>query len=1064
MRMFPRSGGLHPPMDANALHLWTFDEASAGADAKDLQETSAVPLVHTASPSLAAGPVNYLSRGLNGSTQWFTSAVYAADMAALTTVTVVGCIKLSNTISGLRELFCYGSNGGNLSFNIYLDGNRLMYFQWTNGVSFVLDQVVTSLAFPKGRWVPFAWTRDSAAGTIKFHVEGGLAQTFTGQSTVATVNAAARYFLGVGRAGANPTPCNLATLAVYNHVKTDAQIEDIFARMRLLGMDSSLYMKTEVQDGAGNWQDLTALRRVDFIRSVAIKDDVDQKMASASIVAMRQHGNMALARYHDNVLNRLPLAAAPLATTYSDGAELLRLNAPVRVMVDRRALGTGFAQDAGSANWNSIHEGSVDSTDGSGSNELAVETRDIGGRMMDVFVPVTTTRASAGGTALETVITDAITAAKGTAPPTNYANNWGLPNTGYYAGTFWDVNTPTSPGWNVRSFLLQPSALLDTINKWTEQIGWFFRAMFDQATEAWRMTLATPPRNQTYPNLVLDERSVMDVSELKVAIEDIRNEIWVTMTPHSSVAQPMTVPTIPSGTGNVAAGAFYYGAAGSYAPALTASGQEANRVVFRVKSSDLHASESGQDSITKYGVRRMMVAEGATSQIDEPDEVQAFAVAMLRDLQEPKVAMGIKVPCMPELEVGDTIRIRQNTRWFTSDQTLAVVNSNHTLDAREQTTQLGLRGRASGGSSIHLDKETRAGVAPVATEDATQQTHLLAGTTTRDRRRVQSILMAMNPRYLRGSPPAEIRNSEFSARSFGESPPDGWTSTTWGTYFTLDTTVSETGQASVKNSNTLGDLTSDFLTVRQGGAILVDMRIRSSVVGATVRADFLWFKRDFTAASVPSTSSNTTTFTAANVWVSELYFGLPAGLIPVDAAYCKISLIRAGAVGNVWFQRVETHQLTDSFHAYCSTSPALTSGVLTRVPYNNSNGTNITTNGTFDFGAVIGSTPTFLAAHPGWYSFAAQVRVGGKNNMDGFAQILKNGATVLGECASVAMSGSNNTLCLQVRTSVMCWLNRGDTVEVWVEVAGSGGAGTLAFVGGVRDTWFSGRNFLSKSV
>lgn len=1061
MRMFPRAAGLHPPIDANLKHLWTLDESSAAAAAKDL--FNAKDLAATASPGVAGGPIGFSSRTFNGSTQWFTSGVYTTDMANLVNMTIVGCVKLSNTFSGLKEFFCYGSNGGNLSFNIYFDGSRLFNFQWTNSGTLANDTVTSTDVFPKGRWIPFGVTRAGASGVVKLYLEGGLAQTWTGLSNVTTTNAAAQYFLGVGRALTNPTPCDLSTLAVYGAVKTDAEMEDIFARMRLLNVDSSLYAKAEVQDGGGTWQDLTSLRRIDFLRSMSIKNAVDQRVGTASFRLMRQRGNMAMARYHDNVLNRLPLAAAPLSTSYSEGAELLGLTRPIRATVDRRPLGTQLAQDAGTVNANNIFEGSIDSTDGGSANEMALECRDIGGRMMDVFVPTTTVRSNDSGVALETVITDAITAAKGTSLAADLSTGWGLPNTGYYASTFWDVNTPTSPGWNVRTFLMEPGPLLETFNRWSEQIGWTFRSAFDQNSASWKMTLSAPARNQVYPQLVLEDDRILDVSECRVAIEDIRTEVSVTFTPHSSVSQPMTVPTIASGTSTAAPGAFFYGTAGVYGPAYTATGKEGNRVVFRVRSDQLHSSESGYDAITKYGLRRMMVAEGATSLIDDPDEAQGFAVAMLRDLQEPKLAMTIKIPVMPEIEVGDLIVIRQNGRWFTTDQKLAVVSVAHDFSSKEQTTSLGLRGRPSGGNSVHLDKETRPGVAPVATQDASAQSAFTAGMTTRLRRRFQMLLQEMVPDFLRVDPSfgPGIRNGGLQSRTWGESPPDTFSmggSKVWGTDALLETTVVESGQISVKIATNADDVfQSDYTPVRGSETIAVEARTKGASSPGTPRFTVEWFT--IARASISSSTSTASAAPSTSAWGTQR----KTFVAPSNAAYVRVTMGKitgSGAYYLQWLRVRAERQASESYsnvRAFRATTDVTLTKLTDTVVVFNDDSAGRTSGSWDDLGDFATGTGIFTARETGHHDIATQVRFAKSSGTGGTLtaklMIYANGATVA-ETFFTLGSGTGSVKVQAV--APMLWVVAGQEVKVVVNVDDTTGTGPLV-VAGAADSWFTAR-------
>jgi hypothetical protein len=478
---------------------------------------------------------------------------------------------------------------------------------------------------------------------------------------------------------------------------------------------------------------------------------------------------------------------------------------------------------------------------------VVVECRDSGGRAMDVFIPRNTVRSIPAGDPVQDVMAGILDDAKGDTPPSNYLDNWGLPNTGLYVDPFWDIALPIDPGWNIREFRLEPGPLLQALNTLAEQIGWSLRFWFDETVPGFRLALMEPDRNQAFANVVVDDSVVLDASAVNVNIADIRNEVWVAFTPNDTVTQPMTVPTIPSGTGTAAPGEFFYGDPGSYASASIAGGaEEDNRVIYRVRSDQLDASEEGADSNLIYGTRRMMVAESSSSNIDTPEEAQQMAVAMLRDLQQPKVAMNLRVAGMHELELGDIIKIRQNGQWFSSDQQMAVVGLAHTFSSEGVTTDLQLRGRPTLGTTVHTDKEARPGTASVPTIDNVSA-EMQSGMTTRGRRQLHQALMTLSDQYLRmPRTVANIRNGDFSSRSQGERPPDTWdmAAGTWNTDAALVRNASESGRNVVRLLTLTAEVRSDFIPVAPRQTINAEFRVRVSDANHGLQCAFDLYDRD----------------------------------------------------------------------------------------------------------------------------------------------------------------------------------------------------------------------------
>jgi len=168
---------------------------------------------------------------------------------------------------------------------------------------------------------------------------------------------------------------------------------------------------------------------------------------------------------------------------------------------------------------------------------------------------------------------------------------------------------------------------------------------------------------------------------------------------------------------DVAGSVYTFGPDRYYAPTRLALARSGIRNVVRVKfgvsqldRTTVEVNDPG--SITKYGRRYMEVAEAGSSQIDTEAEGRYMAQAILDDLSQPDVDLGIPVPFFWPVElVGDVFTFEANGFHFDTDQELAVVSYRHNLTAQQSRTELTLRGKPSGGFKRWLELDARAGIA-----------------------------------------------------------------------------------------------------------------------------------------------------------------------------------------------------------------------------------------------------------------------------------------------------------------------------------------------------------------
>lgn len=233
------------------------------------------------------------------------------------------------------------------------------------------------------------------------------------------------------------------------------------------------------------------------------------------------------------------------------------------------------------------------------------------------------------GTAIETVISQVL------------ADN-GL-------GSFVTLQTPVSPGWNIKPYIQQRESVADALQAMAEQLGWTLRFDWSSSLGRFELTLAEPARSSSTVHRTFTEDEEYDCESLSVDVWSIRNVVRI-----------------------------IYSASGTRDPAGNPL-----RLVREVSDSA---------SITKYGRRFMEVAEADASNIDTSTEADRMANAILADLKEPTAGLAVSFACDPYLELGDRLSIAADGLRFTAAQTLAVERLVHRISEEGARTTAHLRG------------------------------------------------------------------------------------------------------------------------------------------------------------------------------------------------------------------------------------------------------------------------------------------------------------------------------------------------------------------------------------
>lgn len=246
------------------------------------------------------------------------------------------------------------------------------------------------------------------------------------------------------------------------------------------------------------------------------------------------------------------------------------------------------------------------------------------------------TTSTSAGTALETVIQ-------------RLFNDNGM-------GAF-TLNTPVSPGWNIRQYQQQRQPTWSAARALVDQIGWDLRDKWDGGSSTFKITLSTPDRAKVVPDRTFGPGDRYPIRRVQKKLDGIRNAIRVIFLDSQD---------------------------------LDSKGNPKRKVVERTDAT----------SIAKYGRKFMEVSEDKTSNIDSVGEAQTFADAILADLKEPNAEFEADLPFFPFCELGDLYRFSADGVHYDTDFDLAVVGYRHAFTTGhnpQARTTLTLRGKPSGG-------------------------------------------------------------------------------------------------------------------------------------------------------------------------------------------------------------------------------------------------------------------------------------------------------------------------------------------------------------------------------
>ena len=217
--------------------------------------------------------------------------------------------------------------------------------------------------------------------------------------------------------------------------------------------------------------------------------------------------------------------------------------------------------------------------------------------------------------------------------------------TDHVSGSY-PISTPVSPGFNIKIYEQGQGNVLSVIQELVLKIGWLFR--YSKTTN--QMTIYEIDRDDTTPDFTIPlshqiYESDEGVIDIEVDDSTVRNRIFVIWDQETG-------------------------------------------------SSVQYDNTSSQ---TKYGVRAMVFKEGGAFGLDTAAEATTFATAIGKDLGLPRAHMKIKIPFIPDINLGQLITFPAG-KYFNSSIDFAVISIDKVLTPQEKSLTLTVRQDARAGA------------------------------------------------------------------------------------------------------------------------------------------------------------------------------------------------------------------------------------------------------------------------------------------------------------------------------------------------------------------------------
>lgn len=479
----------------------------------------------------------------------------------------------------------------------------------------------------------------------------------------------------------------------------------------LQGDAQGVAMRVLVKDWTGAFVDLTSLgeAKENYVNSANWGANIDDPVATAEVIVKREIFKGSIAP----LVTFSPLNGGASGSLIAVGRELQIQTATLPLM-------PGLLPASG--DWRLNFHGVIDSYDEAdgGDDTVRLQCRDLGGVLQDRYIEAE--RAYCIWRGSRTMPTNMVIIRSSDTPGTTSAQYWknlggsgttgssepswpGSPTAGVTTqtdgGVTWtyqgntplgtDVEVvmqqilddtlgagvvslavPTTPNWKIFAYQQAQDNLLSALGKLAAQIGWDLRYVDSGASGArgsFALTLQAPggASGRTSPSVAwtFTASDYRNITKASVEIAEERNRIVVRY------------------------------------PEITTLNPDGSPIMSTVQVDDLAAQ-------TKYGVRWMGVAEGASSNINTSAQATQFANAMLADLKEPVLKQDMEIDFFWPVQLNDYFDYIANTFHYDGDQQLAVIAYKHELSNRGCRSIISCAGKPRSGLQRHLDN----GVSP----------------------------------------------------------------------------------------------------------------------------------------------------------------------------------------------------------------------------------------------------------------------------------------------------------------------------------------------------------------
>lgn len=254
----------------------------------------------------------------------------------------------------------------------------------------------------------------------------------------------------------------------------------------LLAGDHNTYVKVEVKDRLGAWQDLSS-----YFIDARWTRHVDQMVMSGTVTLLRDVGGVSIApTMTASSLNNIGGTFQPLV----DGGRAIRIST------------SQVAVGAAVSTYREVFFGRIDNPEwGGDENTIVLGVSDLGAWLAGTIIQVERTYSNSTGVAVETIMQSILT-----------------DNINSVLGAV-TLYVPSATGLVIRTYSQAKVSVLEALNALAAQAGAVVRYQYD-ASDVFRLTLIKPPRTKTTPDDAFGPSEYYAIPQLQKNSDDVRTK------------------------------------------------------------------------------------------------------------------------------------------------------------------------------------------------------------------------------------------------------------------------------------------------------------------------------------------------------------------------------------------------------------------------------------------------------------------------------------------------------------------------------------------------------------